>query len=84
MTKSKAMCSGCRYDFYNRVRKGGCWCFDNATIVTRVRVGIWEAPPYHPDRAAECLSCFNPEGSAMLKTDDCRVRDTPFPEDATR
>ena len=77
--KTKNMCSGCRDDFYNHNRKDGCWCFASAEIVTRIRVGIWENPPYHPNRAADCLSCYRPVGAAMLKTDDSRVRDTPFP-----
>ena len=78
--KTKAMCRGCRDDYYNRNREGGCWMFGNARVVTRVRVGTWEPPPYHPNRAQKCLSCYNPDGYSMLKLDDCRVRDTPFPE----
>ena len=77
--KTKAMCNGCREDYYNRNTPGGCWCFGTATIVERVRVGIWETPPYHPDRVNKCLSCFRPEGSAMLQLTDSRVRSTPFP-----
>lgn len=73
MEKSKKMCRGCHDDFYNHNREGGCWCFENATIVERVQVGVWEPPPYKRDRAQECLSCFRPDGYAMLKTDDCRV-----------
>lgn len=68
------MCSGCRDDYYNHAEKGGCWCYSSATVVKRVRVGIWENPPYSADRAEKCLSCFRPDGSAMLKLDDCRVK----------
>lgn len=80
MAKSKAMCSGCRDDFYNQNVDGGCWCFKTATIVLRVRVGTWEPPPYSPSRKQKVLSCYHCEGSSFLKLDDCRVRDTPFPK----
>jgi len=80
MDKNKSMCRGCRDDFYNQTEDGGCWCFQNAAVVTRIRVGVWEDPPYHPDRAAEYLSCFRKQGSALLMTTDSRVRDKPFPE----
>lgn len=72
--KTKQMCQGCRDDFYNHNREGGCWSFKTAKIVKRVRVGIWEQPPYSKDRAEKCLSCYRPDGYAMLKLDDCRVQ----------
>lgn len=80
-TKSKKMCRGCYNDFYNHSRDGGCWSFEKASVVKKVQVGIWEPPPYHPNRAQACLSCFNPQGYAMLETSDCRVRSTPFPQE---
>jgi len=67
--KSKTMCQGCQNDFY----------FQNATVVVRLCVGTWEQPPYHPSRASKYLSCYSEDGSSMIKPDDCRVRDTPFP-----
>ena len=73
--KSKAMCFGCRNDFYNRNREGGCWSFKTARIVTRVQVGIWEPPPYNSDRATKCLSCYSPDGYAMLESSDSRATD---------
>ena len=73
VNKTKAMCRGCRDDYYNQNRQGGCWCFGDATIVERIQVGVWEPPPYKRDRARSVLSCFRPEGYAMLKTNDCRV-----------
>ena len=79
MNKTKQACVGCYNDFYNHQREGGCWCFQNATVVTRIKVGTFESPPYSPSRAKEYLSCYSPQGSAMLKPDDCRVRGTPFP-----
>lgn len=74
MGKSKQMCVGCRDDFYNHREKDGCWNFPSATVMDRIRVGIWENPPYSRDRAVECLSCFNPDGSAMIKLSDPRVK----------
>ena len=71
--KTKAMCSGCRDDYYNE--REGCWSFKRAKVVKRIRVGTWEPPPYDKERAQACLSCFNPDGSSMLQLDDCRVAD---------
>jgi hypothetical protein len=73
MPKTKSMCCGCRDNYYN-LNRGGCWSFANAKIVKRVRVGIWEPPPYSKDRAEKCLSCYRPEGYAMLEVTDCRVK----------
>jgi len=74
MAKSKSMCSGCRDNYYNRTEVNGCWCFSSATIVERVQVGIWEPPPYEKSRKEKVLSCYRPEGYAMLPLTDCRVK----------
>ena len=74
MAKDKTMCCGCRDDYYNHARTDGCWMYGKANVVTRVRVGTWEPPPYAKDRAEKCLSCFNPDGYSMLKLSDCRVK----------
>ena len=74
MSKTKAMCSGCYNDFYNRNREGGCFSYSSARIVRRVRVGTWEPPPYSPDRVEKCLSCYHAQGYAMLEISDPRVR----------
>ena len=73
--KSKELCRGCRDDYYNHQSKGGCWSYDQAKIVTLVRVGIWEEPPYSPARAEKYLNCYRPDGYAMLKLSDPRVRE---------
>lgn len=73
MSKNKSMCRGCHNDFYNHREPKGCWSFESAEIVTRIRVGVWENPSYKKERAEKCLSCFNSQGSSMLKLDDCRV-----------
>ena len=81
--KTKVMCSGCRNDFYNQCRECGCWNFDSAQLVQRIKVGTFEPPPYKTTRVGTYLSCYHASGYAMLKPDDCRVRDTPFPETST-
>jgi hypothetical protein len=74
MTKNKSMCRGCHNDFYNHRAEGGCWNFDSATVVVRMRVGVWQTPPYHwtPE---ECLSCYTPDGERMIGRSDSRVVD---------
>jgi hypothetical protein len=73
MSKTKAMCRGCRDDFYNRTQAEGCWSFEKAKIVNRVKVGTWEPPPYALSRREVCLSCFNADGYSMLPLTDSRV-----------
>lgn len=72
MPKSKEMCSGCRDDFYNRNRSGGCWSFVTAKVVTRMKVGTFQPPPYiwTPQK---CLSCFHQQGYSMIQRTDPRV-----------
>jgi hypothetical protein len=70
--KSKTMCDGCRDDYYNRNREEGCWTYGTAYVVKRVKVGIWQPPPYSWN-PQEVLSCHNPDGYVWLKEDDPRV-----------
>lgn len=74
-TKSKQMCSGCRDDFYNQDRDGGCWSFEKAKVRLGVQVGTWEPPPYDKSRAREFLSCFNPIGYSTLAMNDVRIKE---------
>lgn len=39
--KSKAICHGCRDDFYNA--RGGCWCYEKAEVVTRYKIELVDA-----------------------------------------
>lgn len=76
MSKSKAMCSGCRQDFYNGHNDLGvkeCRSFKTAKVVTRMRVGIWQNPPYiwNPQKT---LGCHSPDGGVMIEKNDCRVQ----------
>ncbi len=73
--KDRSLCSGCRDNYYNLNREGGCWSFESGKLVQRVRVGVWQNPPYEwlPEWR---LNCYMPEGSVMLPKDDCRVRES--------
>ncbi len=70
----RLMCNGCRNDFYNHNREGGCWSFAGARIRQRMIVGTWEAPPYSWKRLRRHLSCYVPEGQSILEADDCRIK----------
>lgn len=72
--KCKSMCTGCRNDFYNINREGGCWSYKSAEVVTRAQVGTWQNPPYRW-RPRRTLSCHRPEGLSWVQEDDCRVVD---------
>jgi hypothetical protein len=74
MKKSKKLCLGCRDDFYNDHRDEGCWMYKNAKVVQLQRVGIWQPPPYKWNPEIR-LSCYRPDGFAMLKRDDSRIKD---------
>lgn len=43
-TKSKGLCAGCREDYYNQTKPGGCWLYKEAKVVTRYRIGWWVQP----------------------------------------
>jgi len=71
--KTKALCKDCRNDFYNfRSEQEGCWSFENAKVVTRVKVGSWQNPPYKW-QPQSCLLCWHSDAYRMLPEDDPRV-----------
>lgn len=75
MKKTKALCSGCIYDFYNDHNPLGideCWSFASAKVVKRMQVGTWQNPPY-VWQPIETLSCYRAEGNSFLERSDCRV-----------
>ena len=72
MAKNKSMCSGCYNDFYNHSQENGCWSFDKAKIVTKVKVGTWQ-PPLYVWSPIKILSCFHQQGYSFLDKTDCRV-----------
>ncbi len=69
--KDKNLCVGCRNDYYNSNRPEGCWCYGNAKVVLRTKVGVWDNPPY-TRKPVETLSCHSPEGQVWLKEQDVR------------
>lgn len=71
--KSKSMCAGCRDNYYNQNVKGGCWCFADAKVVTKVQVGTWQPPPYER-LPIKVLSCYHATGYSFLSLDDCRIK----------
>ncbi len=70
--KTKELCNGCYNDSYNFSQPNGCFSFKNAKVVKRMRVGVWQNPPYHW-QPQTCLTCFRPENGVMIDKDDCRV-----------
>ena len=73
MKKSKQMCLGCRDDYYNHNQPDGCWMFEKAKVVKRVKVGTWQPPPYSRS-PQQVLSCYHCEGYSFLELDDCRIK----------
>lgn len=70
--KTTRLCSGCRDDFYNGHNDLGCqqcWSFPSAVVEKRIKVGVWERPPYNAKRAAWTLSCHKPQGYVQVKPD---------------
>jgi len=73
--KSKALCSGCRDNFYNKKGNspdGECWMFERAKVIERTRVGTWQEPPYVwlPEPT---LNCHHPQGQHWITQDDPRI-----------
>lgn len=69
MNKTKNMCSGCKDNFYNGNNTYGikeCWNYKNARVVKRLRVGIWDKPPYS-HKPIKVLSCYSEKGYAFLE-----------------
>jgi len=52
--KTKAMCRGCREDYYNG--QGGCWCYDSARVCRRAFVHLSMIPPWavEPETTLTC------------------------------
>lgn len=71
--KSRSMCDGCFNDFYNHAVHEGCWSFKTAVVVERVKVGIWDEPPYKRV-LVKVLSCRKDPGFSWLKPDDERIK----------
>ena len=65
-TKNKALCLGCRDNFYNGNNPIGvqeCWLYKNAKVVRRFRLGWWTRPT-EPGvfKEVTTLSCHHAPG----------------------
>jgi len=66
----KNHCIGCENNFYNGNNPYGiqeCWSLKSATLVTRVRVGVWEPPPYDLNRTVQVFDCRKEKGNVLVK-----------------
>jgi len=66
--KCKALCRGCRNDFYNGNNDMGvkeCWSFKGAKVAKRWRIGWWTSMD-RPENFHEVttLDCFHQTGTA--------------------
>lgn len=67
-------CAGCEDNFYNDHNPYGvtkCWMRDDAVLVERVEVGIWDEPPYDQE-PKKVPRCYKKKGRAFLLLTDCR------------
>lgn len=74
MTKFEKLkhCIGCEQNFYNgnnSIGVLGCWSLESAKLVKRVRVGMWERPPYNPERTIEVFDCRQEKGNVLVKAE---------------
>ena len=70
--KAVALCCGCRDNFYNGNNPYGvqrCWSFESAKLVPRIRVGVWQRPPYDLEAWQWCMSCHKPDGAVQVNPD---------------
>lgn len=58
---SKAMCAGCRDDYYNHANResGGCWCFSSAKVVDKVGYSSIYVEGGPDVLKKKTLSCWN-------------------------
>lgn len=80
--EKKALCRGCRDDFYNQPGNsttGECWLLKNAKPVLMTKVGYWQNPPYRW-QPQTTLNCHSPEGEVWIDEFDLRIqRETSAP-----
>jgi hypothetical protein len=67
--KSKALCRGCRDDFYNGKQNctgEGCWSYESAQVIKRKRVPLDQRPPWK-QRAIWAFSCRTESGCIFVR-----------------
>lgn len=80
--KTKQLCRGCRNNYYNGEGADECWCYPNAKVVTRYKIGWWTQPT-EPGayREVQTLDCHHATGQyAMHET----LPDFVKPEEVSR
>lgn len=75
MNKTTKYCKGCTDNYYNIPgnSENGCWLLENAKIVEKTRVGVWDNPPYKwmPEKI---YHCNRPSGYVYLSKEDQRFK----------
>jgi hypothetical protein len=69
-TKTRALCGGCREDYYNQPGNSekGCWCFESGVLGLYKIVGINDVPPWN--HAPEYrLKCYKRVGAVTVPAD---------------
>ena len=62
---TKQDCNGCNDDFYNGNNPYGikeCWCFKDAKMVMKKKIGINERPPYDHIHSELYPDCYKKKG----------------------
>lgn len=72
MTKREKLqhCTGCRNNFYNGHNPMGvseCWHLKDAKMVKRIRIGVWQNPPYNTKRKVKVFNCRTEDGNVLVK-----------------
>ena len=61
-------CRGCHDNYYNSSTTSGgsdgmCWCRKTGKMVWRIRVGMWENPPYLNKKKERVPDCWHGIGN---------------------
>ena len=65
------LCVGCEQDFYNDKNPMGvkrCWHLATAKLVRRVRVGLWQRPPWNQE-PVRVFHCRHERGNVLMSVE---------------
>lgn len=68
--KDKSKCLGCENNFYNGHNPYGidtCWSLKSAKTVKRIRVGVWQPPPYDKTATVDVYHCRKEKGNVLVE-----------------